>query len=164
MYMNMCYEVAERSPDESTRSGCYIADQDNTPISFGYNGFPRGIENTPERQERPLKYQYFEHAERKGTSCLGAKLYINWLPCTDCARGIIQSGISEVIAHKHGQLAFKMSRGESVWDADHEEVFGMLDEAGVTFRWFDGSVRKGLFGMWSGKYYDLSKGLPVEVR
>jgi len=172
MYMNMCYEVADRSPDESTHSGCYIADQDNTPISFGYNGYPRGIEDTLERQQRPLKYQYFEHAERnaiynagrKGTSCLGAKLYINWLPCTPCARGVIQSGISEIIVHAEGQMAFKMSRNDdAVWDADHDEVLGIFEEAGVKFRWWKGRIRKGQFGFWSGKYYDLSQGLPVEV-
>lgn len=171
MYMNMCYEVASRSPDESTHSGCYIATQDNTPVSFGYNGFPRGIANTPERQQRPLKYQYFEHCERnafynagrEGKSCLGAKIYMIWLPCSDCARAIIQEGISEAIVHQQGQLAFKMSRSESVWDADHDEVLGMLAEAGVKFRWYTGPIRMGLTGMWSGKYYDLSGDLPMEL-
>ncbi len=171
MYMNMCYEVASRSPDESTHSGCYIATQDNTPVSFGYNGFPRGIKNTPERQQRPLKYQYFEHCERnafynagrEGKSCLGAKIYVNWLPCADCARAIIQEGISEVIVHKQGQLAFKMSRDEAVWDADHDIVLGMFEESGVKFRWYTGSIRIGLMGMWSGKYYDLRNDLPVEL-
>lgn len=171
MYMNMCYEVADRSPDESTHSGCYIVDQDNTPISFGYNGFPRDIENTPERQQRPLKYQYFEHAERnaiynagrKGTSCLGAKLYVNWLPCADCARGIIQVGITDVIVHLHGQKAFKMSRNDDVWGDDHNIIIDMFEEAGVNFRWFTSGIRKGHFGMWSGKYYDMSRGEPVEV-
>lgn len=171
MYMDKCYKAAERSPDESTHSGCYIVARDNTPISFGYNGFPRGLANTPERQERPLKYQYFEHAERnaiynagrKGTSCLDAKLYVNWLPCSDCARGIIQSGISEVIAHKQGQMAFTMSRNDTVWGADHHEVLGMFEEAGVAFRWYTGPIQMGLTGMWSGRRYDLSTEAPYEV-
>lgn len=169
--MNKCYEVADRSPDQSTHSGCYIVDTDNVPLSFGYNGFPRGIEDIPERQERPLKYQYFEHAERnaiynagrKGISCLGAKLYVNWLPCSDCARGIIQVGISEVIVHREGQRAFKMSRDESAWDADHGIVPSMFREAGVAFRWWGGSIRRGHFGMWSGKHYDMSRHIPIEV-
>lgn len=173
MYMNMCYEVALRSPDESTKSGCYIASMDNTPISFGYNGFPRGIEDTPERQQRPLKYQYFEHAERnafynatrEGKSCVGAKLYVNWMPCADCARGIIQNGIAELIVHKQGQKAFKMSRNDdNFWDDDHQMVHGMFDEAGVKFRWYDGFIRAGLWGVWSGKRYIFhGDGTPREL-
>ena len=172
MYLNKCYEVADRSPDESTHSGCYIVAQDNTPISFGYNGFPRKIENTPERQERPLKYQYFEHAERnaiynagrEGKSCLGAKLYVNWLPCADCARGIIQVGITDVIVHREGQKAFAMSRDDEVWGGDHSVATDMFKEAGVNFHWFTGFIRRGHFGMWSGKYYSFNTGEPVRVR
>ncbi len=171
MYMNMCYEVASRSPDESTHSGCYIATMDNTPVSFGYNGFPRGIANTPERQQRPLKYQYFEHCERnafynagrEGKSVLKCKLYVNWLPCADCARGIIQEGISEVIIHKQGQEAFLMSREDTVWSADHDLVLGMLEEAGVSWRWYTGEIRMGLEGMWSGKRYAFLGGSAVEL-
>ena len=172
MYMNMCYEVALRSPDESTKSGCYIASTDNTPISFGYNGFPRGLENKPERQQRPIKYQYFEHAERnaiynagrEGKSCVGAKLYINWSPCSDCTRAIIQSGIAEVIVHSCGQRAFKMSRNDdNFWDDDHNIFHSMLEEAGVAFRWFDGDIRTGLWGVWSGKRYTFVNGEPREL-
>ena len=171
-YMNMCYEVADRSEDESTHSGCYIVAQDNTPISFGYNGFPRKIENTSERQARPLKYQYFEHAERnaiynagrEGKSCLGAKLYVNWLPCADCARGIIQVGITDVIVHRLGQRAFEISRDDAVWGSDHSVATDMFMEAGVNFRWFNGILRRGHTGMWSGKYYSFNTGEPVEVR
>jgi len=172
MYMNMCYEVASRSPDDSTRSGCYIVNTDNTPISFGYNGPPRGIELIPSMLERPLKYKYFEHAERnaiynatrEGKSCMGAKIYINWMPCSDCARGLIQVGIKEVIVHRLGQEAFNISRDDSVWESDQPVVKYMFEKAGVTFRWFDGEIRRGLYGMWSGKFYKFIGDEAIEVR
>jgi len=120
-----------------------------------------------------LKYQYIEHCERnafynagrEGKSCIGAKIYVNWLPCADCARAIIQEGISEVIVHKQGQLAFKMSRNDdAVWDADHDIVLGMFMEAGVKFRWYTGSIRMGLFGFWSGKrYVFINSDRPTEL-
>lgn len=161
MYMSMCYLVASRSRDKSSHSGCVIVAPDCTVRSVGYNGFPRGIEETPERQERPLKYQYFEHAERNaiynagrnGVPVLGCKLYINWLPCSDCMRAVIQSGISELIVHKQGQDAFLMSRNDTVWSADHDICIGMAEEAGVSVRWYDGPVQQGSTGMWSGKVY-----------
>lgn len=161
MYMSMAYLVASRSPDESTHSGCVIVAHDNTITSIGYNGLPRNVANTPERQERPLKYQMMEHAERNaiynagrnGVPLQGCKLYINWLPCSDCARAIIQAGISHVVIHHQGQLAFNLSRNDTVWAKDHDMVVDMLNEGGVTVQWYDGPVLMGTTGFWSGKRY-----------
>ncbi len=74
-------------------------------LSMGYNGLPRKIEETPERWERPLKYKYVEHAERNaiynasrhGTPLEGAIAVITKFPCCDCARALIQSGITHIV-------------------------------------------------------------------
>ena len=61
-----------------------------------------------ERWERPTKYIFIEHAERNacynaarnGIKLEGSRLYLNYEPigiCSDCCRGIIQSGIVEII-------------------------------------------------------------------
>ena len=72
----------------------------------GFNGFPRGVDDTvEERHERPAKYVWTEHAERNaiynaarsGTSLDGCTLYVNLHPCADCARAIIQTGITLVV-------------------------------------------------------------------
>ena len=100
--------MAKKSKDPSTKVGCVIVGPHDEIRSTGFNGFPRNSNDLADhRHKRPLKYKWTEHAERnaiynagrKGTSCLGAKLYINWLPCTPCARGVIQAGISEIIVH-----------------------------------------------------------------
>ncbi len=105
-YINLCKTIATRSKDNSTQLGAVIVDKYNTLLSQGYNSFPRGINDSlKSRQLRPNKYYYFEHAERNaiynacrsGISLLNSKLYVPWLPCSDCARAIIQSGIKEVI-------------------------------------------------------------------
>ena len=101
-FMMMVYLVAMRSEDESSHIGAVIVDVDNVVISTGYNGLPYGVFNTLERQERPEKYFWFEHAERNaiylgGSRVKYCKMYTNGIPCADCARGIIQSRISEVI-------------------------------------------------------------------
>jgi dCMP deaminase len=59
------------------------------------------------RWERPEKYNWIEHAERNaiynaarhGIRLKGAKAYLNWMPipCVDCTRALIQSGIVEII-------------------------------------------------------------------
>jgi len=54
-----------RSKDKSTHVGAVVVDDLNIVRSMGYNSFVRGInDDVPERQERPEKYFWFEHAER----------------------------------------------------------------------------------------------------
>ena len=65
LFMSMVYLVAMKSKDDSTHLGAVIVSQDNEIRSFGYNGLARGInDDVVERQERPEKYFWFEHAER----------------------------------------------------------------------------------------------------
>jgi dCMP deaminase len=131
-FMSMAEHAATLSKDESTKLGCVIVGPDNEVRSTGYNSFPRGIDdNRPERQQRPWKYKFFEHAERNaiynaarmGTPLKGCVLYCAWPPCSDCARAVIQAGIVRVVV-----------RGEAVpgrWDEDMAAAKEMLDEAGV---------------------------------
>jgi dCMP deaminase len=103
-WINEVRKAASQSRDRSTKTGCVIVH------SCGYltacNGFPSGVDEEPdERHERPAKYDWTEHAERNaiyhaaatGIAISGARLYVNWFPCADCARAIIQVGISELI-------------------------------------------------------------------
>ena len=57
--------VAKKSKDQSTQIGAVIVGIDNEIRSTGYNSFPSGInDDLQERQERPEKYYWIEHAER----------------------------------------------------------------------------------------------------
>lgn len=133
-FMTMAYLAASRSTDQSTHAGTVIVRPDNSVVTTGYNGAVRGEENPP--QERPEKYFYFEHSERNaiytaarhGTNLEGCKLYVNFLPCADCARAIVQSGIKEVIVHKEGQESFL---GEAIddnnWDDSHKATMRIFN-------------------------------------
>jgi dCMP deaminase len=99
--------VASWSKDTNTKVGAVIVDEDNIVLSMGYNGFPRGCDDSIEcRYEKPHKYLYTEHAERNslyhaarhGVSLKGCTMYVTMFCCSDCARGIIQSGIKRVVA------------------------------------------------------------------
>src|SRR5690242_5941477 len=105
-WLDLADHVSQWSKDRSTKVGCVIVGEANQVLSLGYNGFPRGVNDTaPERHQRPTKYQWTEHAERNaiynaartGTNITGAVLYVPWFPCIDCARGIVQSGIDAVV-------------------------------------------------------------------
>ena len=98
-----------RSKDPNTQVGCFIVSQDNKILSMGYNGLPSGCSDDEfpwQREgEDPLntKYVYTVHIELnailnyRGGSLEGAKLYVSLVPCNECAKAIIQSGIKEVI-------------------------------------------------------------------
>lgn len=141
-WMAMARLVAGWSKDRSRKTGAVIVDARNVLIAVGWNGFPRGVDDHVEcRHERPAKYQWTEHAERnaiynaaaKGVPTLGCRMYIPWYPCADCARGIIQSGIAEIIV-------VEPDWNDPKWGADFAAVREMLDEAGVLVRKVDGDA------------------------
>jgi len=99
--------VADWSKDTNRKNGAIIVNDDNIVLSQGFNGFPIGCNDSVEsRFERPQKYMFTEHAERNaiyfaarnGVSIKGSRMYMTMFPCSDCARGIIQSGIKKIIA------------------------------------------------------------------
>lgn len=139
-FLKMAELIASKSKDRSTKVGAVIVGPDNEVLSTGYNGFPRGVDDDVDfRHERPLKYQWVEHAERNaifnaarnGTMLKGSRLYLNTnaIPCTDCARAMIQSGIISVI----GPDKKFIGKG-SQWEKDLEVAEDMLIEVGVIIR------------------------------
>ena len=108
-FMEVAELVSTWSKDPSTKVGAIVVGPDREIRSTGYNGLVRGVDdNKPERLERPTKYDFFEHAERNavynacliGASLKGCVIYVTSMPCPDCARAIIQSGIKMVVTYK----------------------------------------------------------------
>lgn len=104
-YLEMARLVSTWSKDPSTQTGAVVVRPDNSVASVGYNGFPRGIEDTPERYEdREVKYSYIVHCEMNAvlsahTTVRGDTLY-TWpfFSCDRCAMHMIQAGITRVVA------------------------------------------------------------------
>lgn len=143
-FMSMAYLVAAKSKDIRTHIGAVVVGLNNEIKTTGYNSFVRGLQdNMPERQEKPEKFYWFEHAERNaiynatliGTSLKGCKMYTNGIPCADCARGIIQSGILEVIVDK------EWDKTNSPEDLEHSKrALQMFQEVGVKVRYWNGEL------------------------
>jgi dCMP deaminase len=98
-------------------------------IGLGYNGFPRGVEDLPERYaEKDIKYKMVVHGEANAIinangSVRYCTIYATKFPCTDCIKLIIQSGIQKVVTRKPG--------GSEHWIKDSEYGIQMLKEAGI---------------------------------
>ncbi len=140
-FMGVAILSAKRSKDPSTQVGACIADQDNKVVSLGYNGMPRGIsdDDLPWNKGEDIdnKYLYVCHAEfnailntRAGASLKGCRIYVTLFPCNECAKAVIQTGISEIIYlddKYHDDLNMRASRH-------------MLTLAGVKLTPFKGKV------------------------
>ena len=145
-FMTMVYLVASKSKDESSHLGAVVVGPKNEVRSVGYNSFPRGLnDNVSERQEIPEKYFWHEHAERNaiynatliGVSLEGCRIYANGIPCADCARGIIQSGIKEVIVDKKWE--WDNSRNPLKWQEEVKRSLEMFEEVRVGLRYYEGN-------------------------
>jgi len=138
-YLNICKVVATRSKDPNTQVGCIIAGPAHEIRSTGYNSLPRGIrDDVAERLERPTKYLWMEHAERNaiynaarcGTTLDGCTIYIELMPCMDCARAIVQAGIREVVVSRE-----RMSQYSSEYYDEHFRMVEVLfQEAAIKVR------------------------------
>lgn len=107
--------IGEWSKDPSTRVGAVIVDKNRRIISAGYNGYPRGIDDTiVNRDQKILKTI---HAEANAIMFArqhldGCTIYINFPPCSSCAASIVQSGITRVV-FKEPQADFMLRWGDS---------------------------------------------------
>jgi dCMP deaminase len=138
-YLEICRVVGARSKDPNTQLGCVVVGPAHEIRSTGYNSFPRGIrDDVPERLERPGKYLWIEHAERNaicnaaraGTATERCTVYVEIMPCMDCARAIVQAGIVEVVISDA-----RMAQYSSEYYNQHFSLVEVLfAEAGVTVR------------------------------
>lgn len=108
-FMGVALLSSMRSKDPNTQVGACIVNADNRIVSVGYNGFPRGCsdEEFPwsrsGENQNDTKYPFVCHAElnailnSNGRSIKDSRIYVALFPCNECAKAIIQAGISEVI-------------------------------------------------------------------
>jgi dCMP deaminase len=139
-FRNIAHQVKLKSKDKYTQIGTIIVGKDNEIVSTGYNSFPRGIaDDANDRQERPEKYYWFEHAERNaiynaariGVSTRDCTMYLTCgIPCADCARGIINAGIRRIVCETSGGAI-----GEK-WEEHAARSIIMFNEAGVVVDYY----------------------------
>lgn len=136
-FLRMAREVSAWSRDPSHRVGA-VAVKDRRIIATGYNGFPRGVEDLDWRwRTKELKYRYVVHGEMNciynaaynGISLVDTTLYVYGLPvCHECAKGIIQAGITRVVG------AADLADGiPQRWYESYKKTVAMFDEVSVQF-------------------------------
>ncbi|MGL1891082.1 MAG: dCMP deaminase family protein [Spirochaetaceae bacterium] len=122
-FMGIAILSGKRSKDPNTQVGACIV-KDNKILGIGYNGLPKGCSDddypwSKTGEFMDTKYPYIVHAElnailnSNNSDISDAELYVGLFPCNECAKAIIQSGITKVIylSDKYkDQDVFKVSR------------------------------------------------------
>ena len=106
-FMGLAHLSAMRSKDPSTQVGAVIESGEHRVVSIGYNGFPNGCSDDEFPWDREgdfgaTKYPYVVHAELNAilnskNDLRGCSIYVSLFPCNECAKAIIQSGISRIV-------------------------------------------------------------------
>nr|KAJ0225586.1 hypothetical protein LSAT_V11C100012350 [Lactuca sativa] len=145
-FMAIAFLSAERSKDPYRQVGACLVSQDGIILGknfwrnalsldgIGYNGFPRGCsdDKLPWSKVDIPQIFYVCHAEvncilnTNHASAAGQKLYVTMYPCNECAKVIIQSGVSEVIYFVEKSL----ENADVIYVASHK----LLSLAGVKVR------------------------------
>ena len=134
-FMGIAILSAMRSKDPSTQVGACIVNSENRILSVGYNGMPSCCSDDIYPWERDgsgldSKYLYVCHAELNAIlNCIngnvrGCTVYTTLFPCNECAKAIIQSGITEIV-----YMSDKYSGSDSVMASKR-----MFETAGVKYR------------------------------
>jgi dCMP deaminase len=132
-FIKLAEEVSTWSKDPSSQVGAVIVRPDRTIASVGFNGFPRGVDDSEHRiTNREVKLLYTIHAEMNAILSAkeplkGYSLFVwPFQPCAHCAASIIQSGIREVYCPFNAHLD-----SYERWSESFKAALQMFDEADV---------------------------------
>jgi dCMP deaminase len=130
-FLELARVVGSWSKDK-TKVGCVIIAPDLRIVGCGFNGFPRGCDDSPELYaDREIKLRRVVHAERNALlfacrSVDGCTVYTSSLPpCAQCAAMLIQAGITRVVSPKPSREIAER------WREDLAEAARMYGESGV---------------------------------
>jgi dCMP deaminase len=111
-FLGLAKVISQRSHDIHTQHGCVITDKNNRILGVGYNGFPRGLNDSELPTSRPEKYPWMVHSERNALSNCVVRpddgiAYVTGQCCNDCIIALWQEGIKTVyMIDDHGTLLF----------------------------------------------------------
>lgn len=142
-------KIATKSKDPSTKVGAVFYHEHQThPISFGYNGMPRGLDDfNVERNERPEKYQWYEHAERNAIYNVARPLlenrvvFLTHFPNMESARAIVSCGIKRVVSDIRTVIK----------DENYSRVIALFSETNVVLTLLDPTTHAETFEIYLEK-------------
>lgn len=135
-FLDLAAHVAQWSKDPRTKVGAVVVDDRNRIVGMGFNGFPRGVCDDPDRyDDRDVKHRLVVHAELNAILnspnpqlLRGSTLYVTHPPCGECAKAIIQAGIANLVVSKSSILE------SGAWAESVRMAGRLMGEAGIDQR------------------------------
>lgn len=163
-FLQLTDRVALNSKDPSTKVGAIFLNKDETsPRSFGYNGMPRGLDDSNEiRNERPEKYLWYEHAERNAIyniareSLEGHIIFSTRFPNMEGARAIVSSGLSKMVIKSFNKDSLSIEEKEN-----YRRVVELFSETNVKIIEINSNEIKGGF-YWDNQKIDSNSYIEQE--
>jgi dCMP deaminase len=134
-FIGLAHAISARSHDIQTQHGCVITDSMNRILGVGYNGFPKGLDDTQLPNTRPDKYPWMIHAERNALSNCTIRpengiAYVTGQCCNDCIMALWQEGITKVFIRKN--------HGTHLFDEEHQKRFNLFVQlSGISIQYID---------------------------
>jgi dCMP deaminase len=130
--LGMAATAAARSPNRVRQVGAIILTCDDGEPIAACNTFPDGVADLDWRHEGDGRFVWMEHAERnaifaaarQGRPLQGATIASTFFPCIDCARAIVQTGITRLVSPEP-------ALDDAVWGASFLRSRIILEEGGV---------------------------------
>ena len=139
-FLGIAKVVSLRSHDIHTQHGCVITDRNNRILGVGYNGFPKGMDDSILPTYRPEKYTWMIHAESNALSnCVirpdNCIAYVTGQSCNDCIMALWQEGITEVyMANQHGTHLFDETQQE-IFDTFIQHTGMQIHKVKIDLSW-----------------------------
>jgi dCMP deaminase len=121
---------------DKTKVGAVIVVEKDGAIALGFNGFPTGIKDDRRLKDKEEKNKIIIHAEENALRIAGnraneATLYVFGKPvCSDCAKGIVQFGISRIVCMNPEDEHSKK------WQESGRDAIEMFKEAGIKVKYY----------------------------
>lgn len=123
VYLNSAVQMSRLSKDKNTKIGAVIVASDGEPVSWGYNGMSKNVDDDKMPQSRETldlcyyrndelvcfkanKYPFISHAEANAIDfgdpdkLKGSTIYVTAFPCDKCCQRIINAGIKRVVVRE----------------------------------------------------------------
>lgn len=132
-FIQAAFTIAQWSPDPSSKIGAIAISEQNLPLSWGWNAFPRKFSKLEDKVTREEKYKWVVHAEmnciynacRESVCLRNSTFYIYGIPpCVDCAKGIVQVGAKRVVTVAYESIKKK-------WRDSFEESKFLFKDTGI---------------------------------
>ncbi len=130
--------AARKSPSRPRKVGAVLVLADGATTLATCNDFPAGVRDLEARHAHPERLLWLEHAERNaifaaaraGLATAGATLIATFHPCADCARAIVQAGITTL-------HTLAPDFADPLWGSAFRCSHAILDEGGVRVVYLD---------------------------